>query len=185
MDQRLRGKFDENTLMTRSGNPRWPDQALDYRAATWAHRGAKARRPRVNACRPRVLREIQATFSTKVLAAGGYALSHGSRFPLSLGGSRRKSMLATRWRSAKLLGSELAGRACGAPARRVCPCLGSRLSPVREWNRRATMGKDEWPRALFRSHATRRCRSRRLVLPTCQGGGRGFESRRPLQRIVG
>ena len=42
MEQRLRGKFDDNALMTGSGNPWWPDHSLGHGAATWAHRAVKA-----------------------------------------------------------------------------------------------------------------------------------------------
>jgi len=42
MEQRLRGKFEENALMAGSGNSWWPDHALGYGAATWAHRAVKA-----------------------------------------------------------------------------------------------------------------------------------------------
>jgi hypothetical protein len=42
MEQRFRGKFDDNVLMAGSGNPWWPDKALGYGAAEWAHRSVQA-----------------------------------------------------------------------------------------------------------------------------------------------
>jgi hypothetical protein len=42
MEKRLRGKFPDNALMTGSGNPWWPDHALGYGAAAWAHRSVRA-----------------------------------------------------------------------------------------------------------------------------------------------
>lgn len=42
MERSLRGKFTDNALMAGSGNPWWPDHALGYGAAEWAHRSIKA-----------------------------------------------------------------------------------------------------------------------------------------------
>jgi hypothetical protein len=40
--ERIRGKFTDNALMAGSGNAWWPDHALGYGAAVWAHRSVKA-----------------------------------------------------------------------------------------------------------------------------------------------
>lgn len=40
--ERIRGKFTDNPLMAGSGNAWWPDHALGYGAAVWAHRSVKA-----------------------------------------------------------------------------------------------------------------------------------------------
>jgi hypothetical protein len=43
MERRFRTKnFAENALMVDSGNPWWPDKALGYGCASWAHRSMKA-----------------------------------------------------------------------------------------------------------------------------------------------
>jgi hypothetical protein len=42
IEKRIRGKFSDNALMTGSGNAWWPDHALGYGAAVWAHRSVKA-----------------------------------------------------------------------------------------------------------------------------------------------
>jgi len=42
MEQRLRGRFEDNAFMAGSGNAWWSDHALGYGAATWAIRSVKA-----------------------------------------------------------------------------------------------------------------------------------------------
>jgi hypothetical protein len=42
MEERLRGKFAENRLMTGSGNPWWPSHCLGHGCALWATQSAVA-----------------------------------------------------------------------------------------------------------------------------------------------
>ena len=49
LEEKLRGKFPENSLMARSGNPWWPSKCLGAGAAMWAARSACAFADRVMA----------------------------------------------------------------------------------------------------------------------------------------
>lgn len=42
LEKGLRRKFADNALWASSGNAWWPDKALGYGAAEWAHRSVKA-----------------------------------------------------------------------------------------------------------------------------------------------